>query len=124
MDYKLFLFVLIILPFTNFAQEEYIYRSGDDLIISDHTRSDGISYKVEVIRLKEINPNDPELNRLKKLGPVHTEFIENKDLKALLLGGFELEKAKAVHRKIIEMGFIDAKLVKYENGLRVTQVKS
>ena len=58
-------------------KDQYIYRSGDLVIISDLERTEGIHYKIEVVRLDSINPNDPELERLKKYGEIYTEELDN-----------------------------------------------
>ncbi len=101
------------------AQEKYIYRSGDQIIISDAERIEGTIYKVEVARLPVINPDDPEMERLKKYGRLYTETIDNKDIKALLIGNFDKKKkAVEVKNELQKIGFTSAVVITYKNGLR------
>ena len=100
-------------------KDQYIYRSGDLVIISDLERTEGIHYKIEVVRLDSINPNDPELERLKKYGEIYTEELDNLGYTSLLIGIFnKANKAKEVERKLKDLGFTNAKVLTYKNGLR------
>jgi hypothetical protein len=123
MGYK-FLFLLIFSSFSLLAQntsnESYIYRAGDDLIISDQVRTEGVTYQIEVIRLADFNPEDPEVARLQKLGKVFIESIENKKMKALMIGSFSEKEAQSILEKVKNLGFLQAKMVKYTNGLRTS----
>lgn len=121
MGYK-YLFLLSFYSFSLLAQknstESYIYRAGDDLIISDQVRTEGVTYQIEVIRLSEFNPEDPEIARLQKLGKVCIESIENKKMKALMIGSFSENEAENILQKVKNLGFLESKKIKYINGLR------
>ncbi len=81
----------------------------------------GTVYKIQLVAYKIIDSDyRRKLQLIEGLGRLVEEDVEGKDLKRALLGDFfDLENARETLKRIREISFKDAFLVKYENDVRV-----
>lgn len=77
----------------------------------------GLTYKIQFIAMKKPNADFPNLVNI---GGISTEFFPNKSVYRYTLGGYEdIKTASSDIYKVRKMGFRDAFLSVYENGVRV-----
>ncbi len=77
----------------------------------------GLTYKIQFIAIKKPNADFP---RLVNIGDISTEFFPNKSVYRYTLGGYEdINEASRDVYKVRKMGFRDAFLAVYENGVRI-----
>lgn len=99
--------------------KKYAYRYNDNTIITQAARSPGITYKVKVMRIPFFNENDPGLVQLKKYGDLYIEYWKESDIYVLLIGTFQsIKEAQSVARQLQNIGFRNAEMIKYQDGLR------
>jgi tetratricopeptide (TPR) repeat protein len=77
----------------------------------------GLTYKIQFIAMKKPNADFPNLVNI---GDISTEFFPNKSVYRYTLGGYnDITIASKDVYKVRKMGFRDAFLAVYENGVRV-----
>lgn len=84
---------------------------------TDKEAKTGLTYKIQFIAMKKANADFP---RLVNIGDISTEFFPNKSVYRYTLGGYDdITVASKDIYKVRKMGFRDAFLAVYENGVRV-----
>ncbi len=84
---------------------------------ADKEAKTGLTYKIQFIAMKKANADFP---RLVNIGDISTEFFPNKSVYRYTLGGYDdITVASKDIYKVRKMGFRDAFLAVYENGVRV-----
>lgn len=77
----------------------------------------GLTYKIQFIAMKKANVDFP---RLVTIGDISTEFFPNKSVYRYTIGGYDdVTVASKDIYKVRKMGFRDAFLAVYDNGVRV-----
>lgn len=86
-------------------------------------RYDGTYYKVQIISLRNYDPNKTIYDAIKVYGDIETEFIIQKGLTRVLLGSYFNEaEAKAAMENARSNGFGQAFIVRYDDGQRFGRV--
>ncbi|MBK9735292.1 MAG: hypothetical protein IPO92_10125 [Saprospiraceae bacterium] len=80
----------------------------------------GRSYKIQFIAMKKSNANFP---RVATVGDIETEFFPNKSVYRYTLGGYgDIKQAATDVYKVRKLGFRDAFVAVYDNGVRVNTI--
>lgn len=112
---------LLLVPLLGFAQEkiEYAYKWKDEVIATDAPRLEGDSYRIELIKVRSFNPNDPDLKMLRQYGEIYPEKNLKTGMIRLMLGDYTNKEITApILSKVRSMGFTNASLIKYLDGYR------
>ncbi len=99
--------------------KRYAYKYNGTTIFTEADRIPGISYRVEVMRIPFYNEKDPGLKLLKKYGDLSVAYWPDSHEYVLTVGAFDSEEsAESLKDKLRADGFMQAKVIKYLNGLR------
>lgn len=104
------------------------YYKGKELekwpSISSAPVKDGIYYKVQVLSQEIIDPNNSKYDALKKFGRIDTEYVPEKNSKRMLIADFAtLETAEYTLSKVKQLGYNNAFVVRYYDGIRLRRWK-
>ncbi len=81
----------------------------------------GEYYKVQLKVVVRFNDNDPQFREAKQMGHLDTENLPAKGwIRVLLADFFSVSEARKAMLKAHQLGFKDAFLVRYKNGIRKT----
>ncbi|HKK77884.1 MAG TPA: SPOR domain-containing protein [Saprospiraceae bacterium] len=85
---------------------------------------EGTYYKVQLVAVKKFDENNPQFQQLATVGDIETEYLTERGITRVLLAAFlSPEAAKQAQAQARDMGFVNAFIVKYENGRRYGMVK-
>lgn len=81
-------------------------------------------YRIQIIALGNFNPNQSRYNGVKKLGPIKTEFLLEKNLYRVMISGYDsVSEARANLPQVRRnRDFKDAFIVEYRNGKRIRTI--
>jgi len=81
-------------------------------------------YKVQVVAVNVHDINHPRYRYVKGIGKIETEEIANRGVTRVLITDLEnIQAAEEIKKQVIQYGFVDAFVVKYENGRRIGRVR-
>ena len=81
-------------------------------------------YKVQVVAVNVHDINHPRYKDVKNIGTIETEEIANRSVTRVLITDLaDKQAAVAIKNQVIEYGFVDAFVVKYEDGQRIGRVR-
>lgn len=82
------------------------------------------TYKVQVVAVNVHDINHPRYRYVKSIGKIETEKIANRGVTRVLITNLEnIQAAEEVKKQVVKYGFVDAFVVKYENGRRIGRVR-
>lgn len=88
------------------------------------TTSNGATYKVQVVAVNVHDINHPRYRYVKSIGTIETEKIANGGVTRVLITDLEsIQAAKEIKSQVVKYGFVDAFVVKYENGRRIGRIR-
>jgi hypothetical protein len=81
-------------------------------------------YRIQIIALSKFNPEQSRYASVKKLGPLKTEYLLEKDLYRVMISGYDsISEAKANLPQVRRnRDFRDAFIVEYRNGKRIRTI--
>jgi len=81
-------------------------------------------YKVQVVAVNVHDINHPRYKHVKNIGTIETEEIANRSVTRVLITDLaDKQAAVAIKNQVIKYGFVDAFVVKYEDGQRIGRVR-
>lgn len=88
-------------------------------IITAAPRYEGTYYKVQLIALRTFNDDNPIFDPVRNLGRLDYEEIVGRNLTRVLLADFfSKQEALAMMKRVQDLGFPGAFVIRYENGAR------
>ncbi len=82
------------------------------------------TYKVQVVAVNIHDINHPRYRYVKSIGKIETEEIANGGVTRVLITDLEnIQAAEEIKKQVVKYGFVDAFVVKYENGRRIGRVR-
>ncbi len=82
------------------------------------------TYKVQVVAVNVHDINHPRYRYVKSIGKIETEEIANRGVTRVLITDLEdIQAAEKIKKQVVKYGFVDAFVVKYENGRRIGRVR-
>ena len=85
--------------------------------------STGTSYKVQVVAVNYHDINHPRYNKVKNIGRIETEKVPQRGITRVLITDLtNMQIAEEIKQQVVQYGFVDAFVVKYENGKRVGRI--
>ncbi len=105
------------------AGATYTARGKDERdnfeFITSAPRYRGVYYKVQLIALRNYEPDNPAFDGVKNIGRIDTEKLVSKELTRVLVADFfSLSEAKSALAAAQNNGFPNAYIVRYEDGER------
>ena len=80
----------------------------------------GTQYKVQVVAVNKHNINHPRYRYVKSLGTIETERLADRGITRVLISDLnDKQAAETIKQKVIKYGFVDAFVVKYQDGKRI-----
>lgn len=91
--------------------------------ITNAPRYDGVYYKIQLAALQNYDENNAVYQPVKDLGRIDTEKLVNKNLTRILLADFfTSDDAFSYIEQVKQLGFNNAYVVKYEDGVRYGKI--
>ena len=91
--------------------------------VTNAPRYDGVYYKIQLAALSQYKDADPMYTTVKELGRIDTEKLVGKNLTRILLADFfTSEEAFSNMGRVKNLGFNNAFVVKYEDGVRYGKI--
>ncbi|MEM1123640.1 MAG: tetratricopeptide repeat protein [Bacteroidota bacterium] len=82
-----------------------------------------IAYKVQVVAVNYHDINHPRYKYVKSLGKIETERLADRGITRVLITDLADKKvATNIKEKVVQYGFVDAFVVKYQNGKRIGRI--
>ena len=106
------------------TQTPYSQRGTDNQeYISQASRMTGTYYKIQVAAVRSFSPGAPQFQSLTALGTLETESLPDRNLNRVLVANFFTPaEAKTALDRAKAMGFENAYVVRYDNGIRGSRV--
>jgi len=91
--------------------------------IPSNTTVSGVAYKVQVVAVNYHDINHPRYNKVRNIGRIETEKIPERGITRVLITDLmDKQTAETIKTQVIQYGFADAFVVKYQNGKRIGRV--
>jgi len=82
------------------------------------------TYKVQVVAVNVHDINHPRYRYVKSIGKIETEEIANRGVTRVLITDLgNIQTAEKIKAQVVKYGFVDAFVVKYEDGRRIGRVR-